>query len=130
MPLSGAATSVGGGGGILNKSVAAVVALRGEGVASADASGFAHADMYARWQLDPLRVVRHWAPCNRDQRSATCWANSQACVRPLAQMLHRAQGMFDAEAFVHHYYKAGLEAADFENTFVNLEQVLLNYRKL
>jgi hypothetical protein len=38
--------------------------------------------------------------------------------------------MYSSQAYLHHYYKHGVEQASFDDGFLALEQVLANYRAL
>ena len=45
-------------------------------------------------------------------------------------MLTRADEMFQAQAYLHQYVKHGVEEEFFEESFIKVEQVVMNYKKL
>ena len=62
--------------------------------------------------------------------SASVLSNSQSVVRPLEALTGRAAAMLQSGAYLHHYQRFGVEAADFLDQLVVLEQILFDYRSL
>ncbi|KAJ4462126.1 putative Tubulin delta chain [Paratrimastix pyriformis] len=117
--------------------LSAALFLRGQQYQAVDGAAFQGAlqpfgdpRLYAPWALDPLRIYLSPARFRRLETFAAVVANSQSVVGPLEHVLGRAQGMYAARAFLHHYARYGVEEDHFRECFAELEQVLANYRSL
>ena len=69
-------------------------------------------------------------PVNNYDKSAILLSNSQSVIAPLDRVIDRAWQMFAHRAYIHQYMKHGLSEEDFVDSFVCLEQVIENYKKL
>jgi tubulin delta len=67
---------------------------------------------------------------NGYQRSASLLSNSQSILPLLQRSTAKAADMFAMNAFVHQYKEHGLELADFTSAFMNVGQVIENYRSM
>lgn len=67
---------------------------------------------------------------NDYQRSGCCIANNDSCVSILQRSLSKAHQLYDAGAYLHHYYDYGLENQDFVSTLQSIAQTVHNYQAL
>ena len=114
----------------INKSLAAILTLRGNESMAPEVTKFNDPRMYCDWAEKPLVVQRHSVLANQDTRAATIWSNCQAAAGPLDRLIVRAHEMFSNGAYLHHYSQYGVDQPAFEEAFVSLEQALLNYQLL
>jgi tubulin delta len=114
----------------VNRSLANVLILRGKGLHEADLSGFSDPLLYSRGALDPLLVSYTPLTSHGYEKSATLVTNSQSIIRPLDYKIKRAFDMFSVGAYLHQYYGNGLEKEEFKESFLRLEKVLVDYKKL
>lgn len=63
-------------------------------------------------------------------RSASLISNGQSVLPLLIEPQVRAANMYRCGAYLHQYTDLGIERADFEEAFLNLGQVVQNYRSL
>lgn len=63
-------------------------------------------------------------------RSGLVVENSFGVASPLEQIVERAYGMLDARAYLHQYYKHGMEQHHFEECLATMENILTSYQSL
>jgi tubulin delta len=80
--------------------------------------------------MDPLMVCRHATRFNGDEKVAAIWSVSQSILRPLDAIVGKAYHTFASGAYLHHYVKHGLDKNSFHLNFVELEQIVSNYRNM
>eukprot|EP00891_Asterochloris_glomerata_P001041 jgi/Astpho2/1041/Aster-00860 len=114
----------------VNKSLAALLTLRGQGAMDADATSFADPGLYPPWALQALAVAaspQRFADCDM---SASLVANDQSCIGPISTMLGKAYNMYSVRAYLHQYQRCGLEEQDLELAFARAEELLGRYRAM
>lgn len=114
----------------INSSIASILYLRGLGVCGADATSFLDPSLYATGSLNPLLVGRDPHSLHGDDRSATLWSNSSSVVGPIDQLLDRVYTMLDANAYVHHYEKYGIDREWFAAQAISIEQIAADYQAI
>jgi hypothetical protein len=67
---------------------------------------------------------------NRYQRSACLITNNTACVPILQRSLTKSLELYQANAYMHHYFDYGLEVADFTEALQSVAQTVQNYSSL
>lgn len=67
---------------------------------------------------------------NRYQRSACLIANDTACVPILKRSLVKSLELYQANAYLHHYFDYGLEISDFTEALQSVSQTVQNYESL
>ena len=67
---------------------------------------------------------------NGYQRSACLVSNDDNCVPILERSLNKASSMFEASAYLHHYFDYGLEAGDFRTAMQSVYQSVIHYKNL
>ncbi|KAK9820111.1 hypothetical protein WJX72_006233 [[Myrmecia] bisecta] len=114
----------------INKSLAALLTLRGQSAAEVDVASFSNPAMYPSWAVQPLSVAYSPARFAKCEMSASLLTNCQTCVGAVSRMQERAYKMLGAHAFLHQYAQFGLEAGHFEESFARVEDVVQRYRSL
>jgi tubulin delta len=115
---------------IASRSLATMLFLRGSDCHLADASPFLHPNLYSSFSINPLSVARHPVPIHGDSRIACVWSNSGSLLQPLNSMLNKVWKMYQSKAYLHHYSKFGVEQDEFQQCFLNLEQICTDYQAL
>jgi len=67
---------------------------------------------------------------NRYQRSACLITNNTACVPILNRSLVKSLELYQARAYLHHYFDYGLEISDFTEALQSISQTVQNYSAL
>lgn len=75
-------------------------------------SAAAASSLYVDWSPSPLTVCVSPVHFQQHQTYTAALTNSQALLRPLQQIIEKAEAKASAGAFVHHYAKHGVDAAD------------------
>ena len=119
-----------GRGRHVNRSLGALLTLRGKGAERADCSLFEEPWLYAGWSPSPLLVASSPAGLGRYEMAAALLSNCQSGAAPVARSLGRAEGMLAAGAFVHQYAAHGVERGDLEAAFARAEDVVETYRQI
>lgn len=115
----------------LNRSVANAVFFRGpKHNEEIDLSSFADPRLYAPWHSNPFKS--YYQPCsfNRYDKCAAVLSNSQGIVQPIQSVFSKAESMFDTRAYLHQYEAKGVQHEYFEQAFLRIEQVVMNYQHL
>jgi tubulin delta len=128
---SGSSNGCNGVDPTVNRSVANLAVLCGSGADSADMSQFTNPALYTTWADDsPLLTHRSLQRFGDCEKTAALLSNSQSALGPLERVCSRAHDMFASKAYVHQYEAHGIGVAEFQNAFVQLEQVICDYRSL
>ncbi|KAL3133475.1 hypothetical protein ABBQ38_007338 [Trebouxia sp. C0009 RCD-2024] len=114
----------------VNKSLAAMLVLRGQGARQADASMFSHPGLYTPWAIQPLSVASSPNRFAKFEMSASLLSNDQSCANLIRSMQDKAYSMFDAGAYLHQYQQFGIEKQDFEGCFARIEDIYASYKAL
>ncbi|ESP01497.1 hypothetical protein LOTGIDRAFT_225368 [Lottia gigantea] len=115
-----------------NRSLANMLIVRGKDVESADHSLFLEDKLYSSWTHPDLAFTKlsQSRAFNQYEKCAALISNNRSPTLPLNYIVDKAWNMFSSRAYVHQYTKHGLTDEDFMDSFVTLEQVLHNYKKL
>ena len=115
--------------GGVNKSVANLLLLRGNELASADWSPFRDRRLYSEWSPEAWRCDAWGSGCgfNKHDKCCTLLTNSQGCVRPLNQLCEKAWTMYSAGAYLHQYERYGLTKDEMIERFADVELMIKNY---
>ncbi|EFJ14935.1 hypothetical protein SELMODRAFT_119333 [Selaginella moellendorffii] len=112
----------------VQKSVASLLALRGPGAGTADVSVMREPSLYPSWCIDPLNVCANDKEMIKDGGlAAGMMSNCQGAILPASKALTRAYAMFYSKAYLHQYFKHGLDASFFEAAFATVEDVCHSY---
>jgi len=115
---------------IINRSLSNLLILRGEGVHTANIQPFTNPILYTPWSMNPFMVCSHEKKFSNYDKMAVLLSNSQSIIKPLDTLLEQAHRMFLAGGYIHQYEKHGITHEDFMQSFVQLEQVVQNYKQL
>ncbi|TYZ66816.1 hypothetical protein PybrP1_004216 [[Pythium] brassicae (nom. inval.)] len=113
-----------------NTAVASVLLLRGKDASAADVAAFRQPQMYAQWNPRPFCWHASTTPFNAYEKTATLVSNSKAAVLTLASTADKAFQMFAHGAYLHQYRRYGVDEAFFQQAFLEIDQVVQNYKAL
>lgn len=112
-----------------NKSLANLLVLRGNELETVDVAPFKDPRLYS--SRVPMSCTCSVWCCkhtfNKYDKSCTLVSNGQGCIQPLDSVCQKAWNMYTAGAYVHQYERFGLEADDFVESFITVEQIIKNY---
>nr|PNR29171.1 hypothetical protein PHYPA_027863 [Physcomitrium patens] len=114
----------------VNRCLANMLVLRGSGSLTADVSRFEHESLYPVWSVDHLSVAVNPAKLGKYEMSAGLLCNCQSTVMCTFRALSRAYGMFASRAYLHQYFKFGMEISTFEEAFTTVEDIISRYLAL
>ena len=113
----------------INRSLANLLALRGNELDDVDTSIFFDKSLYRQWVPSDFSCSvwcsRH--PFNKYEKSCTLLSNSQSCVLPLDTACRKAWDMYSCKAYVHQYLQNGLTQQEMLDAFIAVEQVIKSY---
>eukprot|EP00041_Stephanoeca_diplocostata_P019620 m.426201 g.426201 ORF g.426201 m.426201 type:complete len:497 (+) comp21353_c0_seq5:613-2103(+) len=116
-----------------NRAISNLLVLRGRDSNKYNAdivTQFNDATLYTRWYPQPLKM---WvSPHTLDQHpmTATLVSNSRCMWKPLDHVTKKAWRMYQSRAFLHQYTSYGIGEDEFIDSFVQMEQVIKNYKSL
>ena len=115
-----------------NKSLAALLTVRGKESSLVDTAEFDTSALYADWVPPRAALATQWheRPFGGQERTAGLLTNCQTPVPALDRVLGKAWGMFAERAYVHWYTRYGMTEEEFIDCFAGLEQVVQNYKQL
>ncbi|XP_062503682.1 tubulin delta chain-like [Corticium candelabrum] len=113
------------------KTLQNMLILRGKDVHQVDTSTLADPRLYVQQSSSPrLHVLRDRRTFLGYDKCATLLSNSQGSINGLDNIVRRSWRMFTSHAYLHQYETYGVTRDDFEASFLQLEQVMHDYRKL
>jgi len=115
---------------IINRSLANLLILRGDSAYSTPSPSFSNPSLYTPWATNPFLLCAHEKKFHSYDKMAVLLSNSQSIVGLVDNLLSCATSMLHARGFIHQYEKHGIEYDDFVHSFVQLEQIVQNYRQL
>jgi hypothetical protein len=77
-----------------------------------------------------LRVREQLGPFNKQEKIINVMANSQVIVKPLEDVLDRCHHMLESCAYLHQYFRAGVDRDWINKDCLFLEQVLNEYKQM
>lgn len=78
----------------------------------------------------PVRAYHSRHFTNGYRHSAVLWSNSQACLPVLQRVTKKATELFKVGAYLHQYESHGVSTEDFRDSFMEVGQIIQNYRSL
>ncbi|DBB09490.1 hypothetical protein WJX82_001857 [Trebouxia sp. C0006] len=114
----------------INKSLAAMLTLRGQGARQADVSMFSHPGLYTPWAVQPLTVASAADGFANCEMSASLLSNDQTCMGLIRPMQDKAYKMYNAGAYLHQYKQFGIDKQDFDSCFARIEDTYASYQAL
>nr|CAB3267372.1 UNI3 delta-tubulin [Phallusia mammillata] len=115
------------------KYVSSLLFMRGQGSTSYDLlTQFGDSRLYPTWIMPACRnsVWKTELPFRGYEKCIAFLSNGTSCVKSLNVLTEEAWDMFGSKAYLHHYYKYGLEESDFINAFATVENVIYSYKTL
>jgi tubulin delta len=79
---------------------------------------------------DPVLVSTSTRPFNKQEKGINVMANSQVIVKPLEDVLDRCHNMLESCAYLHQYFRAGVDRDWINEDRLFLEQVLNEYKQM
>lgn len=116
----------------INTSLANLLILRGNELETVDSSVLCEPHLYSSHTPSSC-TCSVWCsshPFNLYEKCCTLVSNSQSCVGPLERVCKNSWNMYTARAYVHQYQKYGFTQEDFVSSFMAVEQILHNYKKI
>ncbi|XP_022103879.1 tubulin delta chain-like [Acanthaster planci] len=115
-----------------NKSLAALLTVRGKESDQADPVDFNSSSLYADWVPNAAAFAAQCQehPFSGQEKTASLLSNCQTPLGPLDLVLGKAWDMFAMRAYVHWYTRYGMTEEEFIDCFAGLEQVVQNYKQL
>jgi tubulin delta len=115
---------------VADRCLANLLVLRGKSVSEADVSLFDDKALYPIWSVNPLSVATSIANFGEYDMFVGMLSNAYSAVVPVSHGLSKAVNMYSSRAFLHHYFRHGLEQDAFETSLATAEEIVAHYSAL